>query len=266
VVAFVLIGSESFVLNRRETWMGRARPHSVQCLRGGAVHDGEDLKAAADVLKDGAQATEAVAETALQMAEAVADEAREVAEIVTAAYTRIANHTAHTLQTLNALVKRKEKPKLTTEALVKQASAALDAGMSKAEELVSNASSTAETMSTFATEVAERCAEMIGEMAQAVSRLAMAGSPLGFDLGEAIERVVALAGKSATEIVQMRVVELAEHVDRCTRDERISESRVSDLARRAKCPESEDTKHKRLAWLFAQLRLRASSEKHEAVR
>jgi len=66
-------------------------------------------------------------------------------------------------------------------------------------------------------------------------------------------QVVALAGKSALEIKAMSADELSAHVARCVRDTRISESSVRELASRAGCPDTEDTKEKRLAWLFAQL-------------
>jgi hypothetical protein len=192
----------------------------LRALRGGAIDDEPEKKMSKEV-------TEAV-----ELAERAANEAFAAAETVKDAYERIAARVNEST-VFKAMFKPKPKPPSTQE-LLKKAMAA------------------AEELGGMAKDATECAASLINDVSSAIGRIAMAGLP--FDLAAEVERVVALAGMSSSEILAMSEPEVAAHVARCTRDERITESRVKELARRAGCPGELDTKEQQLSWLFACLR------------
>eukprot|EP00316_Scyphosphaera_apsteinii_P013488 CAMPEP_0119314682 /NCGR_PEP_ID=MMETSP1333-20130426/33683_1 /TAXON_ID=418940 /ORGANISM="Scyphosphaera apsteinii, Strain RCC1455" /LENGTH=206 /DNA_ID=CAMNT_0007319851 /DNA_START=81 /DNA_END=701 /DNA_ORIENTATION=+ len=200
----------------------------LRAVRGGAIDDAPEKKMRKDLVE------------AVEHAESAANEAFAAAETVKQAYERIAARVNEST-VLKAMFKPKPKPPST-------------------QELVKKAMSAAEELGGMARDATECAASLINDVSSAIGRLAMAGLP--FDLAAEVERVVALAGKSSVEIVAMSEPEVAAHVARCTRDARIAESSVKELARRAGCPGELDGKEKQLQWLFACLRSEKGQE-HE---
>ena len=62
--------------------------------------------------------------------------------------------------------------------------------------------------------------------------------------------LIASAGKSIDEIKQMDEDARKAHALKCDSDRSIQAPEVSSLAAKMKCPEEENTKRKRLTWMF----------------
>jgi len=125
----------------------------------------EPMKKASEAVKDGVDATEAVAERAMHLAEMAAEEAHDVAQSVTAAYERIADRTAETWRLMAPLLKgREKKPERTT---FKQVEDMVEEGMARTEEMLTKATA------------------LISEITNVFGRLSSAG----FDWATEVERV-----------------------------------------------------------------------------
>jgi len=213
----------------------------LHALRGGALDDGmgddaesaermdvvDAVQASDDDMGDDAESAENMdVVDAVQRAEGAANEAIAAADAALTAYQRIA--TRANGSALASWFRPKPKP--------------------SAQEVLQKAMMAAEELGGMVAEVTERASALINNLATVP-----VGRPL--DLATEVERVVALAGKSSAEILAMSGGQVAAHVAQCDRDERITESSVLDLARRAGCPVEEvDTKEKQLGWLFSCLR------------
>ena len=67
--------------------------------------------------------------------------------------------------------------------------------------------------------------------------------------------LIASAGKTVAEIKAMDEAAREAHAAKCTKDRAINAASIQVLALKMRCPEMENTKGKRLAWIFKSLEL-----------
>ena len=70
------------------------------------------------------------------------------------------------------------------------------------------------------------------------------------DIAGAIDLVVAPAGKSVAEIKKMNNNEKTKHAKKCAEERVIKGPAVLDVAKKLGCPADNNTKYKRLLWMF----------------